>query len=157
MSDIQALEPKMIERYLRGRELRYLIDQDGRFVIHFYGEDVPDYRFGIAVGGPDADILDIIVAPDDPTPEHYRHQTEAFVAGWNRSKRWPKAYLEDDRRGRGFWITAENSVPLRGGVHSELFDDLLDTAIATGRQLVHDAAKALRDSENLDSWLREAG
>ena len=158
MSDIEALDPKMIERYLRDQGLRFLTNQDGVFVVNFYGDDVPDYRFWIGVEGPDRQFLDVRVMTDIPLTANIRPQAEAFVSGWNHFKRWPKAYLEDDEvRGRGFWIVGENCFALKAGIHQPLFDELLNVSIATGRQLVRESSAALDGVEELQHWLSEAG
>lgn len=158
MSEIEALDPRMIERYLRDQELRFLTNQDGAFVVHFYGDDVPDYGFWISVEGRDHDFLDVRVMTDIPLTTNIRQPAEAFVSGWNRFKRWPKAYLEDDdQRGRGFWIVGENCFTLTAGIHQPLFDELLTVSLTTGRQLVRESSAALAGVDKFENWLSEAG
>jgi hypothetical protein len=157
VSEIEVLKPQMIERYLRERELRFMNDQDGHFIVNFYGEDVPDYRFGIGIEGIRNEVLSVRLVTDTPFPDTLRPQAEAFVSGWNRSKRWPKAYIDDDTRGRGFWIVGENNFDLEAGVHWELFTEMLDLSIATASQMLHDASAAFNGIADLQDWLREAG
>jgi hypothetical protein len=157
VTDIEVLKPQMIERYLRERELRFMNDQNGHFIVNFYGDDVPDYRFGISIEGARNEVLAIRLLTDAPYPETLRPQAEAFVSGWNRSKRWPKAYIDDDKRGRGFWIVGENCFALDAGVHWELFTEMLDLSIATASQMVHEASSAFNDIVELENWLGEAG
>ena len=157
VTNIESLAPQLIERYLREHELKFLINQDGQFLVHFCGDDVPDYRVGIGIEGSDAQILTVLVSTETPFSETMRAPAEAFAAGWNRTKRWPKAYLDDDPHGRGLWIVGENCFTLGSGVHRALLDELLDTSMLTGRQLVSDSAQALDGVEDFDTWLRHAG
>jgi Putative bacterial sensory transduction regulator len=157
VSDIEVLKPQMIERYLRERELRFMQDQGGHFIVNFYGDDVPDYRYGISIEGARDEVLSVRLLTDAPFPETLQSQAEAFVSGWNRSKRWPKAYIDDDQRGRGFWIIGENCFALDAGVHWELFTEMLDLSIATASQMLHEASAALTGVVELENWLREAG
>ena len=154
MTEIEAIGPQLIERYLRAQEWKFLVNQDGHFLVNFYGEDVPDYRFGISLEGADGEILAVRVSSETPFAENIRDQAEAFVAGWNRMKRWPKAYLEDDRRARGFWLGGEFCIPLKAGIHQELCEELLDMCLATGRQLIRESTTALDGVEELQTWLR---
>jgi hypothetical protein len=157
LTDVQALDPQMIQRYLRGHDLKFAINQNGRFIVQFYGEDMSDYRVVISVDDTDARILTVVVVSETPYPRTLRAQAEAFVSHWNRLRRWPKAYLEDDQHARGFWIVGENYFPLRAGVHQALLTDLLDISISAGRQLLHASASALDGPEGLHTWLRHAG
>jgi hypothetical protein len=95
---------------------------------------------------------------DVPLPNTIRAQAEAFIAGWNRRMRWPKAYLvDDDKRGRGFWIMGENCFSLEPGIHQALLEHLIDVSMAAGRQLLRQYTAALAGVDELDTWLREAG
>jgi hypothetical protein len=88
---IEKFEQRQIERFLRESGLRYLIDQDGDYIVSFYGDDIPDYRVQFSAEGVDNKVLAVCVSADVPYPEHMRERIEGLVAGWNRRMRWPKA------------------------------------------------------------------
>ena len=156
---IEQFGPTLIERFMKDNELRYLVDQDGDFWVSFYGNDAPDYRVLLSVEGADRDILCIRVSTDVIYPDTVREPVEGFVAGWNRRMRWPKTYLADDTRGRGFRVIGENAFPLAPGVHRELFDELIATMVVSGRRMLIDLAAVTKIAagDELETWLRETG
>jgi hypothetical protein len=104
-------------------------------------------------------VLCIRVGTDVNYPEAMRDRIEGFIAGWNRRMRWPKAYVYDDRRGRGIRVIGENSFPLAPGIHQALLDNFIAVSIAAGRQMLAELAPALSTpvATQFENWLRETG
>ncbi len=152
---VEKFERAMIERFLRDNDLRFLVDQDGDFVLDFDGDDVPDYRILLVVEGADEDILAVRIITGKPLPESARGRLERFVAEWNRSTRWPKAYLVDDSRGRGVNVVGGSDYPLGAGVHPELLSDLIVVNLSAASQFMRDLRDALGTptSGELETWL----
>ena len=156
---IERFGSDRIERFLKDNALRYLVDQDGDFWVSFSGNDFPDYRVILSVEGVDRDILCIRVNTDDIYSDTVRERIEGFVAGWNQRMRWPKTYLAEDGRGRGFRVVGENSFPLGAGIHQELVSDFIGSSIVAGRQMLKElsAATGIAGGDELETWLRETG
>ena len=156
---IEDFGPPLIERFLRARELRFLVDQDGEFLVDYYGDDVPDYRVQLSAEGPNGKVLCVRIGPATVYPEQLRDRLEGFVAGWNERMRWPKVYLCDDSRGRGIRVIGENSYPLTPGVHRDLLDKLIATSIMAGRQMLVELNSAVGGptGDELETWLRRTG
>ncbi|OBI84438.1 YbjN domain-containing protein [Mycobacterium sp. 1245805.9] len=152
---IQSFERQLIENWLRASELRFLMDRDGDFVLGFYSDHGPDYRVQLSAEGPEADVLCIRIHPDVVYPEASRERIDAFVAGWNRKTRWPKAFVVNDSRGRGIRVVGENSFPLGPGIHQALLDTFIITTIDSGQQMVAelDATANAVVSAHLETWL----
>jgi Putative bacterial sensory transduction regulator len=152
---IQRFERQLLENWLRASELRFLIDRDGDFVLDFYSEHGPDYRVQLSAEGPEADVLSIRIHPDVVYSEALRDRIDAFVAGWNRKTRWPKAFVVNDSRGRGIRVIGENSFPLGPGIHQALLDTFIVTTIDSGQQLIAelDATASAAVSPELEAWL----
>ena len=156
---IEPFGPQLLERYLRDNELRFLVDQDGDFLVDFYGEEVNDYRVQLSAEGVDREVLCVRIGTDVTYTEALRDRIEGFVAGWNRRTRWPKVYVADDRRGRGMRVVGENSFLLTAGIHQKLLDDFITMSIMSGRQMLVELGSAVTtvsDGE-FDNFLREAG
>jgi len=156
---IEQFQRCQIERYLRERDLRYLVDQEGDFIVDFYGDEIPDYRVQLSAEGANGEVLGVRLGLETPHPETMRDRIEGFVAGWNRQMRWPKAYVIEDRRGRGIRVIGENSFPLAAGIHQELLDEFIEVSIRAGRQMLGDlvAAAQTPTGDELETWLRRAG
>lgn len=157
---IERFQRHLIERFLRANDLRYLIDRDGDFVVDFYGDGIADYRVQLSAEGADADILCITIASDTAYPEALRERIEAFVASWNRARRWPKASIVDDFRGRkAIRVVGDTSFPLNAGIHQALLDDFISVAISAGRHMLTDLASAANtpSSDELETWLDQTG
>lgn len=152
---IQRFERQLLESWLRDSELRFLINQDGDFVLDFYSEHGPDYRVQLSAEGPEANVLCIRIHPDVVYSEAMRDRIDAFVAGWNRKTRWPKAFVINDSRGRGIRVIGENSFPLGPGIHRALLDTFIVTTIDTGQQLIDelDVTANAAVSTQLETWL----
>jgi Putative bacterial sensory transduction regulator len=153
---IERFERQLLESWLRQSELRFLMDPEGDFVLDFYSDHGPDYRVQLSAEGPEADVLCIRVHPDAIYPEALRDRIDAFVAGWNRKTRWPKAFVVNDSRGRGIRVVGENSFPLGPGIHQELLDTFIVITIDSGQQLIAelDATANAVVSAQLETWLR---
>lgn len=157
---IERFQREMIERYLRANNLRYLVDCGGDFVVDFYGDDVPDYRVQLSVEGVDADILCITISTDTAYPEAIRDRVEAFVADWNRDKRWPKVSIINRFRGStAIRVIGDMSFPLGGGIHQALLDDFISVTMRAGSQMLRNLASAVStpSSAELETWLGQAG
>ena len=156
---IEQFGPELIERFLKDNGLRYLVDQDGEYWVSFYGSDVPDYRATLGLVGANRGILCVRMSTDIVYTDKVREPVEGFVAGWNRRMRWPKTYLADDPRGRGFRVIGENAFPLAAGVHQGLFNELIASTLIAGRGMLTElaAATSIAAGDELDSWARETG
>jgi hypothetical protein len=157
---IERFQRHLIERYLRANSLRYLVDCDGDFVVDFYGDDVPDYRVLLSVEGVDADILFIAISTDTAYPEAIRDRVEAFVADWNRDRRWPKASIVDGFRGRKtIRVIGDMSYPLGAGIHQALLDEFINVTMRAGSQMLRNLTSAIStpSSAELETWLGQTG
>ena len=152
---IERFERRRIESWLRERELKFLINQDGDFVVDFFSEQGHDYRVHLCAEGANTDVLCIHIRPDIIYSETKRDRVEGFVAGWNRKMRWPKAFITDDWRGRGIQVLAENSFPLDAGIHQELLSSFIMVTIDSGRRLIAELAATVDTcgEAELETWL----
>jgi hypothetical protein len=137
MSAVQKFDHSMIEAYLRGRELKFLRDSDGDFVLEWERDETIgcELRMLLAAAGKNKDIYSILVRSNRRIPRQDWERCVSLCNTWNREKRWPKAYVfwleGDDASGQ---ILLEGQIDLAKGIHSELFADFTETILGTAFQ-----------------------
>lgn len=133
MSTVQNFDRSMIERFLRGRNLKYLVDSDGDFVVQF----AYDQAIGCALtvhlmaSGPREWIYYVMVVSDKRIPKHDWGRAVMLCNTWNKEKRWPKSYLHvaDPANDSVGMIRLEEQLDLEKGIHQELLEDFTHTVI----------------------------
>jgi hypothetical protein len=156
---IEKFGPDMIEKFVRDGGYKFMTDQSGNYVLDFYGDDIPDYRVHLCADGTDGSVLFVQISPRITYPERERERLEALMSGWNRRTRWPKAYLLDDSRGRGFRVIAENAYPLITGTDQQLVAALILANMHGASNLIREVTTAVgtATADELEAWLRRTG
>ncbi len=135
MPTVQKFDRSMIERYLKSRNLKYLVDSDGDYRVEFaYDESVGcGLKVLLIAAGPRHQIYQIVVLSDKRIPQKDWARAVMACNTWNKEKRWPKAYLyvADPSKDTVGMIMLEGQIDLEKGIHQELFNDFTDTIIAT--------------------------
>ena len=133
MATVQNFNRNMIEKYLRGKDLRFLTDSDGDFVVQFgYNEDLGgELTVYLCAEGSRKDVYSIRIMSDKRIAKSDWGRAIMLCNTWNKEKRWPKAYLnvrnpDTDTRGT---IEVEHHIDLEQGIHQELLDDLTNNII----------------------------
>jgi len=125
----------MVERFLKGKDVKYLVDSDGDFQVRFGYDD--DWGCGLdiwlTIQGQDADVYTIRAHADRRVPRDQWGQAIMMCNTWNCEKRWPKAYLhvgDAESDSTGEIILEEQLDTGDAGIHQELLDHLTLTIIA---------------------------
>ncbi len=134
MPTVQKLDYRMIEKYLKGRDLKYLRDSDGDYQVGFtYDEDFGcSLTVWLIVSGQSRDTYMVLVMSDKHIPKSDWARAIMLCNTWNKERRWPKAYLsvnnpDADTIGE---IRLEHQIHLKMGIHQELLNDFTDMAIS---------------------------
>jgi len=127
----------MIERYLQGKSLRFMVDADGDFRVEFAHDRECDCELTVwfIAGGPKKDVYCVRVNSNKHIPQRDWGKAVLICNQWNKERRWPKAFLyyRDSEAEHGD-ILLEGQIDLEQGIHQELFDDFTNTVIATAFQ-----------------------
>lgn len=128
MGFVEPFGHAMIETFLEDRELHYLRDRDGDFVVEFgYDEEILGHpRFLLAVSGDD---LDQFCLRGDTMRRIARPEWDRMLRlcnEWNALYKMPKVYFEVDDpnisiTGR---VVCEQWLSLESGIHQELVNQL---------------------------------
>jgi hypothetical protein len=137
MPTVQKFVPSMMEEYLKGKDLKYMVDHDGDYRVEFAHDSECDCELTVwlIAGGPQKDVYCVRVNTDKHIPQRDWGKAVLVCNQWNKERRWPKAFLyykdSDSEMGD---ILLEGQIDLEQGVHRELFNDFTDTVIATSFQ-----------------------
>lgn len=123
--------PPLIETFLRDRDLAYVI-HDGAFLTDFGSVEEAGLTVQLFARGADRNVLTVRLWTDVTYPETTRGFVEEFIADWNRTRFWPKLFIDEDGPGQGVDVVGECSYPLLPGIHRKLFDEFIDLAVALG-------------------------
>ncbi len=149
MSEIQPFTHELVESYLKLRELKYLRDNDGDFVVQFGYLQEADAEISayFIADGPDKGIYIIRMTTSKRIPASEYGQALAACNNWNMERRWPKVFLyvrtAEDTDAAG--VIAEQQIDLRTGIQAELFNSLTDNIVAGGFQFM----EWLKQQQNL--------
>jgi len=134
MTNVLQFDAAMIERYLKEVGLRYLIDNDGDYIVQF-AED-SDFNGELSVlfgrGGNKKDVYYVRVYCNKTIPKTRFADALLLCNRWNKERRWPKAFLNtrdtgDTTKGD---IVLELQIDLEKGIHQALFNDFTNTVIS---------------------------
>ena len=138
MNTVQHFNRGMLKSYLKSNGLHYLRDQDNDFVINFSGDDEIgcDLAVWLITSSNNADVLDIMIEGQKPIPKAQWGQALTVCNEWNKSTRWPKAFLQvnDPSKDTVGKILLKEAIDLEKGVHQELLDDYIDTSVSASIQ-----------------------
>jgi len=133
MSTVQRFDHTVIEKYLKGRDLKYLRDSEGDYRIDFaYDEDTGcELTVWLIASGQHNEIYEVLVISDKRIPKSDWEKIIMLCNTWNRERRWPKAYLyvRDSATDTIGHIRLEQQIDLEQGIHQELFNDFTNTII----------------------------
>lgn len=135
MPSVQTFTQSMIKTYLDGKNLRYLVDNDGDFLVRFSRDEDTGCELSIyfIAAGQKKEIFAIRIDSDREIPKSNWAQVMLLCNEWNREKRWPKVYL-NNKDANTARIVCEEHIDLQTGVHQELLNDYADTAVASAFQ-----------------------
>ncbi len=140
MQTIETFNREMIRRYLEERNVNFLTDRDGDFVVFFETEPgLPDLMVHFMVGGLFEEILSVR-AKLMPTPPLNGEVCLNLVNNWNVERRWPKAVY---RQGE---IGLEWDIDLERGVHYPLLAHLCDILMVATHQFLTEIPQLLRNA-----------
>lgn len=132
MPVVEKLSKQMLENYLREKELRFLMDQDGDFKVVF-GEDEDwgcELEMWLIISGSKKEILNVQVKSD----KHYDRGDcpRAIMAcnQWNATKLYPKAFVHMLEDGSSGILMCEGIIDLEQGIHQELLNDFITSQIS---------------------------
>src|SRR5262245_55330367 len=96
MAVVEQFTRPMIEKYLKSVGVRYLMDNDGDFVVQFgYSEAQGcELSFYFIAGGKSNEIYVIRAFSDKRIPRDEWARAVMLCNTWNSERRWPKAYLQ---------------------------------------------------------------
>jgi hypothetical protein len=138
MADVQEFTRGMIEKYLKGRSLKYLVDDEGDFRVGFaYDEETGcSMVFWLIAGGSKDQIYLVRCMTDKKIPRSDWQSAIMLCNSWNKETRWPKAYLyvKDQATDTVGEIYLEEQIDVGVGIHQELLEDFTDTVIGTANE-----------------------
>ncbi len=131
MAVIEPFGHPMIKAYLKARDVRYLTDQDGDFLVQFAAEDAIDVgiQIRLMVTGEEQDIYSLAAIGDRQFRQPEWRDCILSCNEWNRDRRWPKAYFQERDDDRGL-IVLDAHFLLGPGLHQELFNTFTDSVLA---------------------------
>lgn len=133
---VEPFTRSMIERYLRAMDLKFLTDPDGDFHALFgtgESDDGPIMAMWSAESA-DEDVYRISLVSKRVFDRTQWPAALVRCNEWNRTRRWPKAYLDADlsvASGEAH-IVLEGQLDLEEGIHQELFADFTGSVILGG-------------------------
>ena len=134
MPTVQKFDRNMIERYLKSRSWKYLIDSDGDYRVEFAMDDEAgcELTVWLIMGGPNKEIYDCMIWSSRRVKKEEWGKAILMCNDWNKQKRWPKAYVyvRDRNTDTVGDIRLEQQMDLETGIHQELFDDFTSTIIS---------------------------
>src|SRR5579875_2761784 len=135
---VRTFDKSMIQAFLNSVGLRYLVDNDGDYMVQFsYDSQVDcELAFWFLIGGSKRDIYTVMAASSKRIPRSEWGRALQLCNDWNRERRWPKSYLvvKDPRSDLSGEIRLEEQIDLGKGIHQELFDDFSMTVIVTANE-----------------------
>ncbi len=133
MATVQKFEKSMIEKFLKSRGLKYLIDQDGDYRVEFaYDPETQcELTIWLLAEGSAHDIYRVLAMSDKRIPKSDWGRAILACNTWNKEKRWPKAflYVRDPNADPFGFIHLEQQLPLDTGVHQEFLDHMTNMTI----------------------------
>ena len=135
MARVQEFDRAMFENYLKSKELKYLVDQEGDYQVQFSHDN--DWGCGLTVwliaSGKGKDICTVRVHADKPVPRAQFSRAILLCNEWNATRRWPKTFVHynPDDNNEPCQIICEDQLDVQKGLHQELLDDLATTTIRT--------------------------
>jgi hypothetical protein len=136
MPKVESFSRAMIERALKNKSVKYLVDSDGDCVAAFTREATRpcELEVWLIAAGAKKDVFRVFVRSDQRFPEVKWGEVLAACNEWNRERRWPKTYLEISKEdGRGM-IVCEEQWDLERGIHQELLEDFAMIVITASHQ-----------------------
>lgn len=133
MPTVKQFDRSMIENYLKKKDLNFLRDRDGDFIVNFsYDEDIGcETSVFFMVAGDKNNIYTVQVLPDKVIPKSQWGNALMLCNTWNKERRWPKVFLnienlENDTTAK---IFLQENIDLGEGIHQELLDDYTETVL----------------------------
>lgn len=130
---VQPFSRSLIQRYLDGAELTYLVDMQGDFRVDFAYDDeiAAAVSFWLMASGREGEIYGIEARSTRRFSRDSWEWCLYVVNEWNKRMRYPKAYLyvPDEEQGKTGEIRLEQYTDLEHGAHQELVDSLTATVM----------------------------
>lgn len=156
---IEMFGRPMIERFLRERQLTFLIDQDGDYHVRFAANDeLPELTAQLSAQGPDAQVYAVHLTTASVFTSSTRPRLDQFANDWNRTMRWPRAYTAIDMHS-GVRLVGDASWILADGIHWQLFETLTCNTLSAAFDMFAKlgAASLTPTAEELETWLNRTG
>lgn len=138
MAKVEKFHRGMIEKVIRARNWKFLVDSDGDFRVRFAYDDDTGCEMDLYLGaeGSQSSIYTIRVTTSKHIAKSQWDRALTACNTWNREKRWPKAYLDvrDPSVDTTGTIILEHGIELKTGIHQELLHDLTMTVWAAANR-----------------------
>jgi Putative bacterial sensory transduction regulator len=157
--EIEPLSPQLIERYLKGRDLRFYRSHDGDDFLVLFTTKHGKLHANLRLCGSGKEVLVISVSPAAYFPAEERVRLMEVVNNWNRDTWWPKAFLQETSRPDQVGVFGEYSVYLPKGIHFDGLVELIGCTTACAGDLFDKIAAAMRlpSTQTLEGWLDRTG
>lgn len=130
MATVQKLNHAMLEDYLKASNYKYLRDSDGDFRVDFSYDEAIDCKLShyLILEGEQHDIYTLRIHSDKRIARNDWPRFLYLVNEWNKTKRWPKAYLyiRDSQTSPSGEIILEGQLLFRQGIHQEFLSEYTD-------------------------------
>jgi hypothetical protein len=91
--EVVPLTRGLVKEFLEEKNLKYLVDEDGDFVVIF-GTPYPQRLLvQFVLGGLKTEVLQITIRVD-PSPPMEETEALKLVNSWNSRRRWPRAFYK---------------------------------------------------------------
>jgi len=131
MPTVEKFGSSMLEKYVKKQGWKFLRDSDGDYRVAFSHDDSVgcELTLWLIAGGQKDEILMVLVSSNKRIQKNDWPRVIGLCNTWNRTRRWPKAYLhiEDPAKDVAAEIRLEGQLDLERGVHQELVNDFCDT------------------------------
>ena len=131
MAIVQLFDRRMIERYLREKEIDYITDSNGDFItrIGHMVETGCELLVAFLISGEIQKLYTIHIESDKEIPRPDWGRVVMICNAWNQESVLPKAFLNIRDGGTEASIVLENQIFLASGIHPELFREFTDSSL----------------------------
>jgi hypothetical protein len=131
---VETFTREMIEKCLKDKDLKFMIDQDGDIALQFGEDEDTGLSYSIFLRAGEDWVYTIAFLSDHEIPKANWGKAVMACNEWNRNYRWPKASVVMDEETSIGRAVLEGCIDLEDGVHQELLDEFTMIQIAGGMQ-----------------------
>jgi hypothetical protein len=133
MAKIETFTRAMVEDFLRGENMNFMIDQDGDIYLPLGKDDDTGVTYKVyLMARPGDDIYSIVFLGDRDIPKNTWGKVIMACNEWNTNRRWPTASLHMDQETGSGQVFLEGHIKLGTGVHQEFLKRFTLSHVAGG-------------------------